>query len=47
MAGSQNKKVAEIEQFDFLINAYSTIVKLPRVVNVVKKIRNDLQNYLK
>ncbi|MEP7254272.1 MAG: CHAT domain-containing protein [Ferruginibacter sp.] len=45
-AGSQNKKIAEIEHFDFLIDVYSVVLKSPGIVRTVKKIRNDLKNFL-
>ena len=45
-AGSQNKKIAEIEHFDFLIDAYSNILKSPGIVKTIKKIRNDMKNFL-
>jgi CHAT domain-containing protein len=47
MAGSQNKKVAEIEHFDFLINVYSGLVKKPAIVNAIKKIKEDLEKIIK
>ncbi|HMK03703.1 MAG TPA: hypothetical protein VK489_05910, partial [Ferruginibacter sp.] len=47
MAGSQNKKMAEIEHFDFLIDAYSHLVKLPKMVKTFNKIKTSLKNSLK
>jgi hypothetical protein len=45
--GSQNKKAAEIEHFDFLIAAYSGLVRSPKNVKTLKKIRQDLLGILK
>ncbi len=45
--GSQNKKIAEIEHFDFLISAYAGLVKLPKNIKTLKKIRQDLVSILK
>jgi CHAT domain-containing protein len=45
--GSQNKKIGEIEHFDFLITAYSTLVKKPVYVKLIKKIKQDLENIIK
>jgi len=45
--GSQNKKVGEIEHFDFLIAAYSDLVKRPANVKLIKKVRQDLENIIK
>jgi hypothetical protein len=47
IAGSQNKKVSEIEHFDFLIAAYSGLVKKPANVNAIKKIKQGLENIIK
>jgi CHAT domain-containing protein/pimeloyl-ACP methyl ester carboxylesterase len=46
MAGSQNKKIAEIEHFDFLIDAYSAFGRSDKLVITMKKIRNGLMNSL-
>lgn len=43
-AGSQNKKIAEIEHFDFLIDAYTMLGK-KQVTSVLEKIREDLNRY--
>jgi CHAT domain-containing protein len=45
--GSQNKKIGEIEHFDFLITAYSGLAKKPTYVKLIKKIRQDLENIIK
>ena len=45
--GSQNKKIAEIEHFDFLIAAYTGLVKKPGNVTTIKKIKQDLENIIK
>jgi pimeloyl-ACP methyl ester carboxylesterase len=47
IAGSQNKKVSEIEHFDFLMDAYSGLVKKPANVTAIKKIKQDLENIIK
>ena len=47
IAGSQNKKVSEIEHFDFLIDAYSGLVKKPAKVDAIEKIKQDLENIIK
>ena len=47
IAGSQNKKVSEIEHFDFLISTYSDLVKKPANVSAIKKIKLDLENIIK
>jgi len=47
IAGSQNKKVSEIEHFDFLIDTYTVLVKKPATVSAIKKIRQDLENIIK
>ena len=47
IAGSQNKKVGEIEHFDSLLDAYSGLVKTPAQVNAIKKIKQDLENIIK
>jgi hypothetical protein len=47
IAGSQNKKVAEIEHFDFLIDAYTDLVKKPASINAIKKIKQDLEKIIK
>jgi len=47
IAGSQNKKVSEIEHFDFLISAYSGLVKRPPTVTTIKKIKQDLEKIIK
>lgn len=47
IAGSQNKKVSEIEHFDFLIDAYAGLVKKGAIVTAIKKIRLDLENIIK
>lgn len=44
IAGSQNKKIAEIEHFDFLISAYSGLVKKPVNVKLIMNIKKDLEN---
>jgi CHAT domain-containing protein len=46
MAGSQNKKMAELEHFDFLIDAYSNLLKAPKIVKTFNKIRDNLKNSL-
>ncbi len=43
IAGSQNKKIAEIEHFDFLISAYEILVKKPAHVKMLKKIKQKLE----
>ena len=47
IAGSQNKKVAEIEHFDFLIEVYSGLVKKPATIITIQKIKKDLENIIK
>lgn len=47
IAGSLNKKVAEIEHLDFLVSAYSGLVKRPAIVKLIKKIRQDLEKIIK
>ncbi len=47
IVGSQNKKVSEIEHFDFLIEAYSGLVKKPATIITIKKIKKDLENIIK
>ena len=46
-AGSQNKKTSEIEHFDFLIFVYSGLVKSPKIIKTLKKIRQDLVSIIK
>ena len=46
-AGSLNKKIAEIEHFDFLINAWSTFSTAKPQIKAITKIRTDLKNFLK
>ena len=46
IAGSQNKKISELEHFDFLLMAYSDLVKKPEYVNTIKKIRKDLESII-
>ena len=45
--GSQNKKIGEMEHFDFLIAAYSGLVKRPACVKLIKKIKQDLEGIIK
>jgi tetratricopeptide (TPR) repeat protein len=47
IAGSRNKKMAEIEHFDFLIDAYSAFGKSKKLLTTIKKLRSDLMNFLK
>ncbi|MFM6925979.1 MAG: hypothetical protein ACKOU7_10800, partial [Ferruginibacter sp.] len=47
IAGLQNKKVAETEHFDFLIDAYTGLVKKPVNLTVIKRIKLDLENIIK
>ena len=47
LAGSQNKKVAEMEHLDFLRDAYSTLARSEKVVKTINKIKSDLKNFLK
>ncbi|MBL7702722.1 MAG: CHAT domain-containing protein [Ferruginibacter sp.] len=47
IAGSQNKKVAEIEHFDFLISAYSGLAKKPANVAAIKKIKRELEKIIR
>ena len=47
IAGSQNKKISELEHFDFLLMAYSDLVKKPEYVSTIKKIRKDLESIIK
>lgn len=47
VAGSQSKKIGELEHLDFLKDAYAGLVKSPKVVKIINKIKNDLKNYLK
>jgi CHAT domain-containing protein len=47
IAGSQNKKIAEMEHFDFLIAAYTDLAKKPAVVSAIKKIKGDLEKIIK
>ena len=47
MAGSQNKKMAEIEHFDFLTDAYANLVKSPKILKTLNKIKAGLKNFLK
>ena len=46
MAGSQNKKVSEIEHFDFLISIYSGLIKSPANVKTITKIKKDLEKII-
>ncbi|MGB4845633.1 MAG: CHAT domain-containing protein [Ferruginibacter sp.] len=46
VAGSQNKKVAEIEHFDFLIDVYSSLLKSPSIVKKIKTLKNKLNDFL-
>lgn len=46
IAGSQNKKISELEHFDFLISAYSGLVKKPANVKMIKKIKQDLERLI-
>lgn len=45
-AGSQNKKIAEIEHFNFLIDNYSNLTKSPKIVKAVKGFKNKLNDFL-
>jgi CHAT domain-containing protein len=47
IAGSQNKKIAEIEHFDFLVSAYSGLVKKSASVKTMMKIKQDLEKVIK
>jgi CHAT domain-containing protein len=47
IAGSQNKKVSEIEHFDFLLMAYMHLAKKPANVTALKKIKYDLEKIIK
>ena len=47
MAGSQNKKIAEIEHFDFLTDAYTYLVKKPAILKAIGKIKAGLKDFLK
>lgn len=47
MAGSQNKKITEIEHFGILISAYETLVKKPANVKMLRKIRQKLEEIIK
>ena len=47
IAGSQNKKISELEHFDFLLMAYSDLVKKPDNVSTIKKIRKDLESIIR
>ncbi|MEP7237218.1 MAG: CHAT domain-containing protein [Ferruginibacter sp.] len=47
IAGSQNKKISEIEHFDFLISIYSGLVKSPTNVKTIKRIKQDLEKIIK
>ena len=47
VAGSQGKKIGELEHLDFLKDAYAGLVKSAKVVKTINKIKNDLKNYLK
>ncbi len=46
IAGSQNKKISELEHFDFLLMAYLDLVKKPEYVSTIKKIRKDLESII-
>ncbi len=46
IAGSQNKKTGEIEHFDFLMAAYSGVVKRPEIVKIIKNIRQGLERII-
>ena len=45
-AGSQNKKIAEIEHFDFLMDTYSGLIKSPKIVKAIKGFKNKLNDFL-
>jgi hypothetical protein len=47
IAGSQNKKISEIEHFDFLVSLYSGLVKKPASVKTMMKIKQDLEKVIK
>ena len=42
MAGSQTKKIAEMEHFDFLLASYNDILKSTDIVTLIKKLKSDL-----
>lgn len=42
MAGSQSKKIAEMEHFDFLLASYSKIVVAEDIESFIKKLKSDL-----
>ncbi|HMI78626.1 MAG TPA: tetratricopeptide repeat-containing protein, partial [Ferruginibacter sp.] len=46
IAGSQNKKIAEIEHFDFLVSLYSGLVKKPTTIKTMLKIKQDLEKVI-
>lgn len=47
IAGSQNKKIAELEHFDFLMDAYTHLVKKPAILKAIGKIKAGLKDFLK
>ena len=47
IAGSQNKKIAELEHFDFLIAAYTGLVRKPVNVKMIKSIKKELESLIK
>lgn len=46
MAGSYNKKVSELEHFDFLIQVYTGLVRKPEHVKLIRNIKRDLERIL-
>ena len=46
-SGSQNKKMADIEHLDFLIDAYSDLVKKPVVLKTLRYIKSGLKDFLR
>jgi hypothetical protein len=47
LAGSQNKKMAEIEHLDFLIDVYTNLVKKSGIAGTLKKIRQKLESIIR
>ena len=41
-AGSQHKKAAEIEHFDFLIDVYKNMIKKSNIAKIIERIKKDL-----
>lgn len=47
VVGSQNKKMAEIEHFDFLMDVYTGLAKKPVVLKILRSIKAALKDFLR